>query len=258
MQLNILQLREFMDEKYNFYNRPSFIETDPVSIPHLFNKKEDIEIAAFFSATISWGQRPVILRNARQLMEWMDMSPYDFIMNAGKEDLTVFHHFVHRTFQAEDCLYFIEASRELYLHHGGLEGAMTADLQDDDTDMGAAISHFHSLFFSLPHPSRTRKHISDPLKNSAAKRVNMFLRWMVRKDEMGVDFGIWQGIQPSQLSCPLDLHSGRVARKLGLLERKQDDWKAVCELTRNLKQLDPYDPVKYDLALFSLGVFEHF
>ncbi|MEI6576308.1 MAG: TIGR02757 family protein [Bacteroidota bacterium] len=251
-------LKDFLEEKYLLYNRPSFIEQDPISIPHLFSRKEDIEISAFLTATISWGQRPSILKNAHRLMELMDMAPHDFIMNAKSDDTKRFRQFVHRTFNGIDCIYFLKSLQNIYQKHQGLEKVFQSGFGKDATDTGKAISHFRSIFFELSHPARTEKHVSEPSRNSAAKRINMYLRWMIRQDEMGVDFGLWKIISPSKLCCPLDLHSGSVARKLGLLERKQDDWKAVCELTGNLRRFDPSDPVKYDLALFSLGVYEHF
>ena len=252
------ELKEFLEEKYDQYNRLSFIETDPVSIPHQFTKKEDIEIAGFLSATIAWGQRPTIIRNAQRLMQRMDMSPHQFIMNAREKDLAPFKDFVHRTFNGTDCIYFIRALAHIYKAHGGLENVFSSTVQRTDEDLKNAIIHFRETFFSIPHPARTTKHISNPGDNSSAKRINMYLRWMVRSDKRKVDFGLWKKIKPSQLSCPLDVHSGNVARKLKLLKRTQNDWKAVDELTRNLKKMDPADPVKYDFALFGLGVFEGF
>lgn len=251
-------LKPFLEEKYRLYNRNWFIESDPVSIPHLFTKKEDIEIAGFLAATIAWGNRKSILNNANRLMQMMDNSPHDFVLAATAKDLKPFNSFVHRTFNGTDCVYFLTALKEIYLNHGGLENAFSTGVKKGDTDVSNAIANFRTLFFSGNHPARTSKHVSDPLGGSSAKRLCMYLRWMVRKDEFGVDFGIWKGISPSILSCPLDVHSGNVARKLGLLERKQNDWKAVTELTNSLKQFDPADPVKYDFALFGLGVFEKF
>ncbi len=252
----MIDLKKFLDEKVDLYNRPEFIEADPISIPHRFSKKEDIGISGFFAATIAWGQRPVILKNANQLMEMMDNSPHDFILNHSKKELKPFSTFVHRTHNGTDCIYFISSLKNIYNKHGGLEKVFT----DGFTTATAAysITKFRELFFSIPHPSRTKKHIADPLANSSAKRLCMYLRWMVRKDKRGVDFGIWKNILPSQLACPLDLHSARVARSLSLLARKQNDWKAVMELTEKLKQFDPVDPVKYDFALFGLGINENF
>jgi uncharacterized protein (TIGR02757 family) len=251
-------LKLFLDEMYDRYNRPDFIESDPISIPRRFEKKQDIEISGFLAATIAWGQRPTIIRNANKLMQWMDESPYDFVLQHRKKDLKPFESFVHRTFNSTDCLYFIRALKNLYSKHNSLEEAFTNGHPWDKPHAGEAIGHFRRQFFELPHPLRTRKHLSDPAEGSAAKRMNMFLRWMVRKDKRKVDFGLWKTIPASALLCPLDVHSGNVARKLGLLTRKQNDWKAVQELTASLALLDPEDPVKYDFALFGLGVFEGF
>jgi len=250
------EIKQFLDEKVLLYNQPSFIELDPVSIPHLFNKKEDIEIAGFFAATIAWGQRPTILRNAKKLMQWMDNAPQDFILHFEENDLEPFRNFVHRTFNGSDCIYFLRALQNIYHHHGGLSELFTSSLNKPNADIKEAIVHCRTLFFELPHLKRTEKHFSNPEEGSACKRLNMFLRWMVRKDKKGVDLGIWN-ISPSKLICPLDVHSGRIARKLGLLKRKQDDWKAAEELTGILRSFDKNDPAKYDFALFSLGVFEH-
>jgi uncharacterized protein (TIGR02757 family) len=255
MKLDEKELKLFLDEKYELYNRPTFIELDPISIPRKFTRKEDIEIAAFFSATIAWGQRPTIIRNANRLMELMDNEPYQFIMNSEKKDWKRFAGFVHRTFQYEDAVYFINALQNIYRNHGGLEKVFSVKSKKD---IKSGITHFREIFLEINPHTRTAKHISNVEKNASAKRINMFLRWMVRNDKRGVDFGIWKSISPALLYCPLDLHSGRVARKLGLLERKQDDWKSVDELTRNLRKLDAKDPIKYDFALFGLGVFEKF
>jgi len=253
--LKAAELKDFLDEKTFLYNTIKFIETDPVSIPHLFSKKEDIEIAGFFAATIAWGQRPTILRNARQLMHWMDDDPHRFILDFTKKDLKRFEKFVHRTFHGSDCTYFLQALQYIYRNNGGLS---TLFEKKKSNNMQSAIIHARRVFFELPHLQRTEKHFSDPEAGSAAKRLNMFLRWMVRKDLQGVDFGTWKGITMAELICPLDVHSGRVARKLGLLRRKQNDWKAAVELTSSLKRFDSADPVKYDFALFGLGVFEKF
>lgn len=251
-----LSLKEFLDEKVRLYNNPSFIESDPIQIPHLFSKKEDIEIAGFLAATISWGNRKSIIKNCHQLMGLMGNSPYDFVMDFSEENSESLSHFVHRTFNSDDLVYFIKALQNVYKNHGGLESVFSE--HSHKHSIQEAIYHFKRFFFELPHLTRTEKHVSDPLKNSAAKRINMFLRWMVRNDNAGVDFGIWKGISPAQLSCPLDVHSGNVARKLGLLKRKQNDAKAVLELDISLRELDSKDPVKYDFALFGLGVFERF
>jgi uncharacterized protein (TIGR02757 family) len=252
------ELKDFLDQKADAYNNPGFIETDPISIPHLFSKKEDIEIVGFLAATLAWGQRVTILKNARQLALWMDDAPYDFITGFTKEDLKPFRKFVHRTFNGEDAVYFLKALQHIYLEHKGLEAVFARGLQGKDAGLQEAISSFRTIFFGPEHPARTAKHVSDPMRNSSAKRICMYLRWMVRNDKRGVDFGIWKSIPPAELHAPLDLHSGATARKLGLLTRKQDDWKAVAELTANLRLLDPDDPVKYDFALYGLGVFEKF
>lgn len=249
-------LKSFLDEKVQAYNNPKFIETDPIQIPHLFSGKEDIEIAGFLIATIAWGNRKSIINNGHKLMRIMGNSPYDYVMNFSDEKTEELANFVHRTFNHQELAYFLKALQNIYKYHGGLEKVFTQHTTLDSTQ--PAIHNFKKIFFELPHPARTQKHVSDPFKNSAAKRINMFLRWMVRKDNSGVDFGIWQNISPAQLSCPLDVHSGNVARKLQLLNRKQNDAKALKELDKSLRKLDSMDPVKYDYALFGLGVFESF
>ena len=249
-------LKEYLNEKVDLYNRPPFIGLDPVSIPHRFKLREDIEIAGFLAATIAWGNRVAILRSADRMLSYMGNSPYDFIINHRDSDLKGIEGCIHRTYFAEDFIYFIEALKYIYLEKGGME-AIFARYQTDDS-LQPAIHEFRKIFFELPHNSRTERHLSDPFKGSAAKKVNMFLRWMVRNDDRGVDFGLWRSLSPSVLSCPLDVHSGNVARKLGLLTRKQSDAKAVAELDARLRELDHDDPVKYDYALFGLGVFEGF
>jgi len=248
-------IRDFLEEKASFYNRPEFIESDPISIPHRYTKKEDIEIAGFLTATISWGQRTTIIANAGRMMKHMDDEPFTFIMNASGLDRASFNSFAHRTFNADDLGYFLYSLQNIYRNHGGLEKAFDAG---PGTSIFERICRFRKIFFELPGPVRARKHVSDPSSGAAAKRINMLLRWMARDDQRGVDFGIWKSIPPSSLLCPLDVHSGSVARKLDLLRRKQNDWHAVVELTDALRQLDPLDPVKYDFALFGLGVFEKF
>jgi uncharacterized protein (TIGR02757 family) len=250
------ELKEFLDEKVIQYNKPFFIESDPIQIPHLFSIKEDIEIAGFLTATIAWGNRKMIIKNANRMMALMGSSPYDFVLNHQLHHLDSIEHFVHRTFNSDDFKYFITALKHIYTNHKGLESAFSTKPASKSTQ--EAIHNFKQLFFEKPHLDRTKKHISDPLKGSAAKRINMFLRWMVRNDNTGVDFGIWNSISPSHLSCPLDVHSGNVARKLGLLTRKQSDAKALSQLDLNLRAMDSDDPVKYDFALFGLGVFEKF
>ena len=249
-------IKEFLEEKALQYNSPAFIESDPVSIPHGFDRKEDIEIAGFLTATIAWGNRTMILKNANKLMELMDNAPFDFVMDHRANDLRRFKGFVHRTFNDTDLSYFIESLKNIYVLRGGLEPIFAGYCSETSTR--PAIQEFRNIFFVLPHDQRTLKHVANPAEGSAAKRINMFLRWMVRNDNRGVDFGIWKEIKPSQLSCPLDVHSGNVARKLGLLTRSQNDAKALNELDAHLRLMDPADPVKYDFALFGLGVFEGF
>ncbi|MBA10451.1 MAG: TIGR02757 family protein [Flavobacteriaceae bacterium] len=250
------ELKSFLDLKVEMYNRNSFIASDPIQVPHQFSKKEDIEIAGFLSATIAWGNRIMIIRNAKKMMEIMDNSPFDFIMNHSSKDLESITGFVHRTFNSYDLQYFIKSLQNIYQNHGGLECILKP--LKGDINYQNSITEFKTIFFELQHEVRTEKHISNPLKNSAAKRIHMYLRWMVRKDTKGVDFGLWKTHSPAFLSCPLDVHSGNVARKLGILTRKQNDWKAVHELDTKLRSFDVKDPVKYDFALFGLGVFEKF
>ena len=254
--MNKKDLKDFLDAKVEQYNNPKFIESDPIQIPHQFGKKEAVEIAGFLTATIAWGNRKSIINNANKLMGLLDNAPYDFIVNHQETDLEKLLPFVHRTFNGYDCIQFIKSLQNIYKNHNGLE--MVFSESAEKNSMQTSISKFKRTFFEIEHLQRTQKHVSDPLKNSPAKRINMFLRWMVRNDNTGVDFGIWKTINPSQLSCPLDVHSGNVARKLGLLKRKQNDAKALNELDKSLRKLDPNDPVKYDFALFGLGVFEGF
>ncbi|EAR15725.1 MULTISPECIES: TIGR02757 family protein [Robiginitalea] len=253
MTLN--EKREFLDAKVSSYQQPEFLETDPIRIPHSFRRKEDIEISGFLAATIAWGNRKSIIRSANRMMELMGQAPFDFVMQATPSDLDSLDGFVHRTFNADDLRTFTRALRHIYSEHGGLEGVFT---KYAPSGMQPAISRVREHFFEIPHAPRTRKHFSDPARGSAAKRLNMFLRWMVRPASGGVDFGLWKNIPPAILSCPLDVHSGKVARALGLLKRKQNDARAVAELDTSLRKLDPVDPVKYDFALFGLGVFEGF
>jgi uncharacterized protein (TIGR02757 family) len=254
--MNQSELKEFLDQKVRQYNTFDFIESDPVQIPHLFTQKEDIEISGFLSATIAWGNRTTIIKNAIKMIDLMGNAPYDFVMSHSDVQLEQLHNFVHRTFNGVDYVQFIKSLKHIYTNHGGLEAAFAKHQEQDS--MQRSISEFKKIFFEIPHVQRTQKHLSDPLNNSAAKRINMYLRWMVRNDTKGVDLGIWKSISPAALSCPLDVHSGNVARKLGLLSRKQNDGKALAELDAELRILDPQDPVKYDFALFGLGVFEGF
>jgi len=252
------EIKELLDEKYFQFNTTTFIETDPISIPHQFSKKEDIEIAGFLIATIAWGQRVSIINNGNKLMRLMNNEPHDFILNFSKKDVSRFEAFVHRTFNATDCVFFLNSLKSIYTKHDGLEKAFDGNLNKDERDVKQMIGHFRELFLNTKHEQRSEKHISNPLSKSSAKRLCMFLRWMVRKDKLGVDFGIWKSIRTDQLCLPLDLHTGNVSRKLGLLKRTQNDWQAVEEITSVLRKFDPKDPIKYDFSLFGLGAFEGF
>lgn len=265
-------LQSFLDAKVAQYNRPEFIKNDPVCIPHLFTKKQDIEIMGFWAATLAWGQRVTIINKCRELIALMDGAPYDFIMNHEDIDLKKLLQFKHRTFNDIDTLYFIAFFRHHYSDHESLEDAFiptktpfvilsdnegSMKRQENDLLIEIYLNHFRSYFFSLPDfPHRTKKHVSSPSQKSTCKRLNMFLRWMVRQDDCGVDFGIWNQIKPANLICPCDLHVDRVARRLKLITRKQTDWQTAVELTENLREFDPIDPVKYDFALFGLGIEE--
>ncbi len=250
------ELKEFLDEKVNEFNSPEFIATDPIQIPHQFSRKEDVEIAGFLTATIAWGNRTTIIKNSQRLVELLDLEPYQFIMSHSEEDLAKLDEFVHRTFNGIDLSFFVKSLKNVYQNHGGLESIFNK--YQTENSLQPAIHEFKKIFFEIEHLSRTMKHVSDPQKGSSAKRINMWLRWMCRQDDRRVDFGIWKSISPSKLSCPLDVHSGRTAREFGLLTRKQNDGKALLELDTNLRILDPYDPVKYDFALFGLGAIEKF
>lgn len=247
------ELKPILDSWERRYNSPSFIHADPIQVPHRYTKREDIEISGFLTATIAWGNRKAIVKSALKMCELMDDAPHDFVMNHRPSDLKRFDAFVHRTFQSLDVQYFIVALKELYTRFGNLENAILQGY-DNEANLKNALASFHRLFFSLPHLKRTEKHVSNPENGSSAKRLNMFLRWMVRQDNRGVDFGIWKKISPSILSCPLDVHSGKQARNLGLIERNQNDWRAVEELDKVLRLFDPDDPVKYDFALFGVAV----
>lgn len=260
-------LKDFLDKKVDEYNQPSFIKDDPISVPHLFKKKQDIEIAGFFAAIFSWGNRTTIINKSTELMQLMDNAPLDFCLHHSSKELKQLTGFRHRTFNSTDLLYFIEFLNYHYSSHKSLETAfiphpqlLSKNVEGSNIPVvEAALKYFHNYFFSLKHvPARTQKHIATPERKSSCKRLNMFLRWMVRKDDTGVDFGIWNTISPSQLICPLDLHVVRVAKRLGLLHRKQTDWQAAMELTQYLRTLDKHDPVKYDFALFGLGVMEKY
>lgn len=251
-------LKKFLDAKVKLYNQPSFIEKDPICIPRAFTKKQDIEIAGLFAAVLAWGNRTTIINNCRKLMRWMDHQPHDFILNHRDTDLKAFLGFAHRTFNTTDLLYFISFLQYHYSTHPSLEDAFVPDKSYKEAHVGQALTHFHRYFFSIEHPQRTRKHIATPERNSACKRLNMYLRWMVRSDNKGVDFGIWKKIKPHQLVCPLDVHVARVAERLELLPNIKSNWANALLLTEQLKTLNPQDPVIYDFALFGLGMAEQF
>lgn len=253
-------LKDFLDRKADEYNQPPFIAADPISVPHLFSKKQDIEIAAFFAAIFAWGNRTTIIRKAKELMQLMDMAPHQFVLQHEETDLKKLMLFKHRTFNTTDLLYFIQFLQYHYRQHDSLEAAFTGtNSPDADKQVEQALNYFYGYFFSLEDaPARTRKHIASPYKNSTCKRLNMFLRWMVRSDNRGVDFGIWKKISPAALICPIDLHVARVAKRFGLIERNSVDWLTAMELTAFLRTLDASDPSRYDFALFGLGVMEKF
>jgi uncharacterized protein (TIGR02757 family) len=249
------EIKRLLDSRVLQYHSLDFITSDPIQIPHRFSRKEDIEIAGFLTATISWGQRKSIINNAKRLMDLMDNSPFDFLMEADNSDWKRVSQFVHRTFNGNDCLFFLESLKNIYTHHGGLETVFTEGYSSHRT-VFSALKHFREVFLSIPHDNHVTKHISDVTANSSAKRLNMFLRWMVRSNENEVDFGLWKDIPASALMLPLDVHTGDVARAYSLLNRKQNDWKAVEEITAVLREFDPADPIKYDYALFGIGIFE--
>jgi uncharacterized protein (TIGR02757 family) len=256
LSMNRSELKDFLDDKTQKYNHRNFIETDPVQVPHQFSRKENIEIAAFFTATIAWGNRLSIINNAIKLSQIMDNQPYDFILNASTFEKNKLLNFKHRTFNGIDCIYFVDSLKNIYQHHGGMQTVFEKGFSIENS-IKSSLSYFYDLFFEIGG-ERTRKHVSNIKSGSSGKRLNLFLRWMIRNDNAGVDFGIWNGIPSSELMLPLDVHTGNVARKLGLLQRKQNDWKAVEEVTSNLRLFDPADPIKYDFALFGLGAFEKF
>lgn len=255
--MNKLYLKEFLEEKYLKYNDPVFLTTDPLQVPHRYTANKDIEISSFLTATISWGQRKTIINNALSLMKMMDDSPTDFILNAGNTEYKYLEQFKHRTFNGIDTVYFIKSLKNIYNGLGGLKVVFETGFQKTG-NIRDTIIYFRKVFIKNGIPGRTYKHIADIEKNASGKRINLFLRWMIRNDHRGVDFGIWSKIPASALFIPLDIHTGNTARRLGLLNRKQNNWTAVEELTGKLRELDPEDPVKYDFALFGLGVFENF
>src|SRR6185437_2650791 len=254
-------LKEFLDRKVLEFNTPDFIKDDPVCIPHLFSKKQDIEIAGFFAAIFAWGIRKTIINKGKSLLQLMDNEPYLFCLHHTDNDLKRVERFCHRTFNDTDLLYFISFLKFHYTRHSSLESAFFNNhtIKQSTHIIENSLNYFYQYFFSLDDvPQRTKKHIASPQKNSSCKRVNMYLRWMVRNDHKGVDFGIWKKISPSQLICPVDVHVARVAKNFNLLQRKQVDWQAAMELTKELRKLDKDDPVKYDFALFGLGVLEKY
>jgi uncharacterized protein (TIGR02757 family) len=256
--LKIEELKDFLDENVEKYNQPNFIENDPIQIPHQFSRKEDIEISAFLTSTIAWGRRDLIIKSANRMMALMDNDPYDFVLHCENDDMKRLEQFVHRTFNGFDFTFFIKTLKRIYKDNGGLEEVFYKGLnQNEDIDMKNSIGYFNSIFFEdCDDKFRTRKHVANPLKGSAAKRLVMFLRWMVRRDNKRVDFGLWNKIPMTHLSCPLDVHTGNVGRSLGLITRKQNDWQTVQELDAAFRKLDPSDPSKYDFALFGLGAMD--
>ena len=256
LKIKIPDLKDFLDEKSFKYESPSFVKDDPILIPHQFTNRKDIEVSAFLTSVISWGNRKSIINSSNKIIEYMDKSPYDFIINHKNQDLQKKNQSIHRTFNQIDLNYFIKSLKNIYQKYGGLEEILAN--KDNGVDLQERISCFKKIFFSINHPERTRKHLPSPLNGSSAKRFNMFLRWMVRSNEKGVDFGLWTKINRSELSLPLDVHTGRIARELGLLSRNSNDHKSVKQIDSKLREMDPIDPVKYDYALFGLGVYENF
>ena len=253
---DLAYLKEFLDEKVVKYNQPNFIESDPIQIPKFFSDKNNIEIAGFLTATIAWGNRQTIINSAKNLMQLMEFQPYDFILNASKTELSTLNKFVHRTFNGNDCIYFIRSLRNICKNYNGLEEVFLKGFKKSNS-VKSSLEYLYEVFFEI-RGERSRKHISNVKTGASGKRLNMFLRWMVRNDKPGIDFGLWKGIPSSALMLPLDVHTGNVGRKLGLLNRKSNDWKAVEEITTVLRKFDSEDPIKYDFALFGLGVFEKF
>ncbi|MFB6455747.1 TIGR02757 family protein [Chitinophaga sp. Hz27] len=256
--MKIEQLRDFLNAKVEQYNHPDFITHDPISIPHRFSKLQDIEIAGLFAAIFAWGNRTTVINKSKELLQMMDNAPYDYIRNHQPRERLRLMSFIHRTFNGLDLLYFVEFLQHYYTNVTSLEFAFSGHMNKDDENVENGLIGFRKVFFALEHPERTTKHISTPAKNSACKRLNMYLRWMVRRDENGVDFGLWKNISPAQLVVPMDVHVSRVAARLGLTSNIKADWKTAAALTHALKKLDPDDPAKYDFALFGLGVIEKY
>jgi len=257
--VKVINLKGFLDDRYRFYNQKKFITTDPIQIPHKFKKLQDIEITGFWAAMLAWGNRTTIINKCNELIQLMDNDPHNFVLNSKATDYKRFKNFKHRTFNYTDTLHFLNFFKKYYTENNSLETAFTTGMSPNSNNIEQGLINFHNLFFnSKDAPQRTRKHVATPLRKSTCKRLNMFLRWMVRRDESKVDFGLWKNIKPHQLLCPLDVHVERVARKLNLISRKQRDWQTTLQLTEALKQFDANDPVKYDFALFGLGVEEKF
>ncbi|NMM50545.1 TIGR02757 family protein [Marinigracilibium pacificum] len=257
MEFSIDDVKDHLDAAFEKYARPEFIDSDPIQIPHLFSKRQDIEIAGLFASTLAWGQRKTIINKCTELLGLMDNAPYDFVVNHSKDELNRLSSFKHRTFNNIDLLYFVRFLKEWYSTNDSLESLFYFPADQNNEPVRQGLINYHKTFFSLPEaPERTKKHVSTPERKSACKRLNMYLRWMVRPDKEGIDFGIWTKINTADLICPLDVHVERIAKGMNLLTRKQSDWLAASELTENLKKINPEDPVKYDLALFGLGVME--
>ncbi|SOE19938.1 TIGR02757 family protein [Spirosomataceae bacterium TFI 002] len=255
MIANFEKVKALLDQKLTIYNEPGFIDKDPILIPHSFSRKQDIEISGFFAATLAWGQRKTIISKCKDLMHKMDNAPYDFVIDHNEDDLRKLEGYVHRTFNDTDLLFFIEVLKDLYTQNSTMEDFFASAVSPTDLNIENGLNELHHFFFEREiFPHRSKKHLAAPFKKSACKRLNMFLRWMVRKDDRGVDFGIWEKIKPSQLVCPIDLHVERVSKELGLLSEKSKGWKAAIELTKNLKAFDSNDPIKYDIALFAMGI----
>lgn len=256
MEQDLLKIKSLLDSKVKLYNQPAFIKDDPICIPHRFSKKQDIEISGLFAAVLAWGNRTSIINSCNKLMTWMDNAPHDFILNHHDADLKRFLGFAHRTFNATDALYFIHFLQYHYSNHESLENAFAPERKYQHDTVEQALINFHNYFFSIEHPDRTRKHISTPQRKSACKRINMYLRWMVRKDKQGVDFGLWKKIGMQQLVCPLDVHVASVAYRLGLIDNEKSNWQNAVQLTAALREMNPQDPAVYDYALFGIGMAE--
>lgn len=247
------EIRELLERLYDRYDRPEFIPDDPISVPHRYADRADREIAGFLAATIAWGNRKSIVRNGHRMMRCMDDAPADFVRNASDRELEALTGFVHRTFNGSDLRDFVLALRRMEQLYGGL-GGFFETRYGATHDLPAVLAEFRREFFAAGHAPRCEKHLSSVVRGAACKRLCMFLRWMVRRDDRGVDFGEWTRIPTSALRIPLDVHVGDTARALGLLGRRQNDWRAVEELTAALREADADDPVRFDFALFGAGM----